>query len=256
MNIGIVTGASSGLGQAFARQIDRQERLDELWLVARRADRLIRIAGDLHCQGRAFPLDLTEPESIWKLRRALEAERSRVSVLVCAAGFGKFGRAEDLTQRETGDMIDLNCRAATAVTRACLPHMEQGGRIIEICSCAAFAPLPGMNVYAATKAFLLHYTRALRWELADRGIKVTAVCPGWIKTEFEQVARHTRNSTAVRHLTKLAQRPDAVAAWALTMNRFNRGVVTCGPMGFAQRVAAKVLPTGAVMAAWEGLRRI
>ena len=95
-------------------------------------------------------------------------------------------------------MIDLNCKAAVNLTEAVLPYMKRGGRVLEICSSAAFQPLPGLNVYAATKAFLLSYSRALRWEVAPRGIRVTAVCPGWIKTEFIDVAKDTQNGRTVR----------------------------------------------------------
>ena len=256
MRIGIVTGASSGLGRAFARQIDRTSRLDELWLIARREDRLKELAGELHCRGRVFALDLTDRSSSEKLQTVLEEEQPQVDILVCAAGFGKFGRAQDLTERETDDMIALNCRAAVEVTRVCLPYLDRGGRILEICSCAAFEPLPGMNLYAATKAFLLRYTRALRWEVASRGIRVTAVCPCWVRTEFESVARDSENGNAVGHFTKLAQRPESVAAWALSMNRLGLAVATCGPLALVQRAAGKLLPSCVTMAAWEGIRRV
>ena len=94
-----------------------------------------------------------------------------VRVLVNCAGFGKFGTYADMTLQETGDMIDLNCKAAVALTAAAIPHMGRGGRILEICSSAAFQPLPAFNVYAATKAFLLRYSRALRWEVAPRALR-------------------------------------------------------------------------------------
>ena len=133
-----------------------------------------------------------------------------MAVLVNAAGFGKFGTCAELTLQETCGMIDLNCRAAAALTAAVLPYMGRGSRVLEICSSAAFQPLPGFNVYAATKAFLLRYSRALRWEAAPRGIRVTAVCPGWIRTDFMDVARDTKNGRTVRSFP-FAQRPETVA---------------------------------------------
>ncbi len=256
MRIGIVTGASSGVGRAFARRIDRKMGLDELWLVARRRERLEELAGELRCRCRVLELDLTRRESAQTLAAALEEAGARVEVLVCAAGFGKFGRAEDLSPEETDNMIDLNCKAAVDVTRACIPYLGRGSRVLEVCSCAAFQPLQGFNLYAATKAFLLQYTRALRWELAGRGVRVTAVCPSWIKTEFMAVARRTDNPEAVGHITKLAQRPETVAAWALWMNAAGLAVATCGPIAFAQRIAAKFLPNCVIMGIWEPLRRI
>ena len=180
MRIGIVTGASSGLGRAYAKQIDQTMALDELWLIARREERLVELADSLACDCRILTLDLTAEESRSLLRETLEAEKPAVSILVCAAGFGKFGRAEDLTDRETADMIALNCRCAAEVTRMCIPYLKKGSQVLEAASSAAFQPLPGMNLYAATKAFLLHYTRALRRELAQREIRGTAVCPYWV----------------------------------------------------------------------------
>ncbi len=257
MRIAIVTGASSGLGRAYAQRLDKSFSLDEIWLIARREERLRELAAGLKTKTRVLPMDLTRPESGVALEELLSIERPRVDVLVCAAGFGKFGPTQDLTAQETGDMIALNCRAAAEVTRVCIPWLGRGRRVLEVASCAGFLPLPAMNLYAATKAFLLRYTQALRWELAPRGVKVTAVCPCWIKTEFEQVARDTKGGEAVsRKVTHLAQRPEAVAAWSLTVNGLGGAVATCGPAAFALRVAGKVLPAGVNMAAWEGLRRL
>ena len=255
MRIGIITGASSGLGRAYARLADKRMELDELWLVARREDRLVKLAGELGHDCRILALDLTKEESVKTLRRTLEEESPWVELLVSAAGFGKFGRAEDLSLEETGDMISLNCRSAAEVTRVCIPYLHRGSRVLEIASCAAFQPLPAMGVYAATKAFVLHYTRALREELAPRGVLVTAVCPFWIKTEFLDVARDTANPEAVRH-TPFAMRPEAVAAWSLTMNGLGREVVTCGPIPAVMRLGGKVLPAQVPMALWDKLRRL
>ena len=126
--------------------------------------------------------------------------------------------------------------------------------MLEICSSASFQPLPGFNVYAATKAFLLRYSRALRWEAAPRGIRVTAVCPGWIRTEFMDVARDTKNGRTVRCFP-FALRPETVARRALRDSRW-MAVTTCGLPALVQRVASKFLPHCFIMACWEGLRRL
>lgn len=254
MKIALVTGASSGLGAAFVRRLDKLGGLDEIWGVARRAERMHTLAEGLRTRMRVLALDLTKTESIERLRALLEAEKPEVSVLVNAAGFGKFGTYADMTIQETQDMVDLNCKAAVALTAAVLPHMGRGGRVLEICSSAAFQPLPGLNVYAATKAFLLHYSRALRWEVAPRGIRVTAVCPGWIKTEFMDVARDTQNGHTVRHFP-FALRPETVARRALR-NSHLLAVTTCGLPALVQRIASKFLPNCFIMACWEGLRRL
>ncbi len=254
MNIAIVTGASSGLGRSFIRQLDRQGGLDEIWGVARRRERMEELAAQLSTPMRPLALDLTKTESVETLRALLRETGADVRVLVNSAGFGKFGTYADMTLQETADMIDLNCRAAVALTAAAIPHMSRGARILEICSSAAFQPLPGFNVYAATKAFLLRYSRALRWEVAPRGIKVTAVCPGWIKTEFMQVARDTKNGRTVRSYP-FALRPETVARRALRDSQV-LAVTTCGLPALVQRVASKFLPHCFIMACWEGLRRL
>ena len=254
MNIAIVTGASSGLGRSFIRQLDRQGGLDEIWGVARRRERMEELAAQLSTPMRPLALDLTKTESVETLRALLRETGADVRVLVNSAGFGKFGTYADMTLQETEDMIDLNCRAAVALTAAAIPHMSRGARILEICSSAAFQPLPGFNVYAATKAFLLRYIRALRWEVAPRGIKVTAVCPGWIKTEFMQVARDTKNGRTVRSYP-FALRPETVARRALRDSQV-LAVTTCGLPALVQRVASKFLPHCFIMACWEGLRRL
>ncbi|WP_186564264.1 SDR family NAD(P)-dependent oxidoreductase [Lawsonibacter celer] len=255
MKIAIVTGASSGLGRAFVRQLDREGGLDEIWGVARRAGRMEELAAELNTPMRALALDLVKPESIEALKDRMEEEQPDVRVLINAAGFGKFGTYADMTLPETSDMIDLNCKAAANLTAAVIPHMGRGGRVLEICSSASFQPLPGFNVYAATKAFLLHYSRALRWEVAPRGICVTAVCPGWIKTEFMKVARDTANGRTVRHYP-FALRPETVASRALRDNRLGMAVTTCSLPSLVQRTASKFLPHCFIMACWEGLRRI
>ena len=254
MNIAIVTGASSGLGRSFIRQLHRQGGLDEIWGVARRRERMEELAAQLSTPMRPLALDLTKTESVETLRALLQETGADVRVLVNSAGFGKFGTYADMTLQETADMIDLNCRAAVALTAAAIPHMSRGARILEICSSAAFQPLPGFNVYAATKAFLLRYSRALRWEVAPRGIKVTAVCPGWIKTEFMQVARDTKNGRTVRSYP-FALRPETVARRALRDSQV-LAVTTCGLPALVQRVASKFLPHCFIMACWEGLRRL
>ena len=254
MKIAIVTGASSGLGAAFIRRLDRLGGLDEIWGIARREERMKALGEEITTPLRPLALDLTKKESIQVLRERLKEEQPQVQILINAAGFGKFGTFADLTLQETEDMIDLNCRAAVTVTETVLAHMGRGSRVIQICSSAAFQPLPGFNVYAATKAFLLHYSRALRWEVAPRGIRVTAVCPAWIRTEFMSVARDTKNGRTVRHFP-FAQRPETVARRALWASHL-LAVATCGPFALVQRIGGKFLPHCLIMAVWEGLRRI
>ncbi|MGI6230212.1 MAG: SDR family NAD(P)-dependent oxidoreductase [Tractidigestivibacter sp.] len=264
MKIAIITGASSGLGKEYARLADKSHEYDELWLIARREERLRQLAAELSTPSRTLPYDLSTRDAPRELSRLLEnaaaktaekGDRLIVGMLVNAAGFAKFGTYADLTLDEVDSMIDVNCRALVDLSKVALPYMDRGSRLIQIASSASFQPLPGLNVYAATKAFVRYYTRALRFELRGRGIRVTAVCPLWIKTEFAQVARNTANGQTVKHLYPMLSARH-VARWSMRINTINYPIATCCVTGFLMRVFCKILPAPVVMWAWEGLRRI
>ncbi|MCH3973440.1 MAG: SDR family NAD(P)-dependent oxidoreductase [Oscillospiraceae bacterium] len=257
MQIAIVTGASSGLGREFVHQISKTEKLDEIWVIARRENRLRDLASEVSgiCV-RPVPLDLTRQESLQELQELLERKKPDVRILVNAAGFGKMGNYDEISRKDCDGMIDLNCRAAVDMTVLTLPFMRAGARVLEICSTAGFQPLPGLGVYAASKAFLLRYSRALRWELFPRGIHITAVCPYWVKdTEFIPTARKTKNSKAVRHFP-LASHAHSVVKLALWDSELDLAVSTPSPVSFVHRIAAKFIPHCAMIAIWELLRRL
>jgi hypothetical protein len=256
MQIAVVTGASSGLGREFVRQISRKEKLDAIWVIARREDRLKELAENSAVPVWPLPLDLTKPESISTVRGCLRARKPDVRILVNAAGFGKIGTYPQISEQDSGRMIDLNCKALVAVTSALIPYMRRGARILEISSVASFQPLPGLNIYAATKAFVSSYSRALRWEMFGKGIHVTAVCPYWIgDTEFIPVAKDSAGSRAVRHFP-LVSHAKTVAGFALWASRLNLPVATPGLLSSFIRLASKFIPHEIVIPIWEALRRI
>ena len=260
MRIALITGASSGLGREYARWADAHGSFDQIWAIARREERLHALAKELSTPVRALPLDLTEGSAATTLQAILDEEACddpsrEVGLLVNAAGFGKFGTYADMTLAEADSMVDLNCRALVDVTQVALAHMRGGGRIVQVASSASFQPLPGLNVYAASKAFVRSYTRALRFELRGRGIHVTAVCPLWVKTEFIDVARRTANGQTVRHpFPMLGAR--RVVRWSMLVNAANYPVATCCVTGLLMRIAGKVIPAPLIMWVWEGVRRI
>lgn len=182
--LAVVTGASSGLGAELARLLDGEERIDEIWLIARRKERLESLAGELHKPCRVLAGDLTEAAFLQSLREALAARGAAVDTLVNSAGFGKLGPVAELGEEQNAAMTELNCLALTRLCSICLPLMREGGRILNIASVAAFMPQPNFAVYAATKAYVLSYSRALNAELKPRKITVTAVCPNPMETEF------------------------------------------------------------------------
>lgn len=257
MGIAIVTGASSGLGKEFVYQIASKEKnINEIWVIARREERLKELAGRIDIPIQILPLDLTKRESIDYFIEYLETRKPQIDILVNAAGFGKIGSYSDISRQDNDNMIDLNCRAAVDMTTAVLPYMKRKSRILEICSTSAFQPFQYLNVYAATKAFLYRYSRALRIELLPRGIHVTAVCPYWIRdTEFIHKAKHNGNEKKIKNFI-FASRAKNVVGMALNDSRIGLPVSTPGPICFIHRIVAKFIPHEIMMWLWELIRRL
>lgn len=182
--IALVTGASSGMGREFARRVANEYGIDELWAVARSVEKLNALKSEISVPVRVFPLDLTDTESGRKIQAQLEAEQPEIAVLCNASGYGMFERFDRISERDNLGMIDLNCRALTQIAYICLPYLAAGGIIVNIASVAAFQPVPYINVYAATKAYVLSFSRSLNRELKPRGVRVLAVCPYWTRTAF------------------------------------------------------------------------
>jgi short-subunit dehydrogenase len=206
--------------------------------------------------GTQTPTDAADPRFALGGKAGSKASDAfEIGLLVNTAGFGKFGTYADMTCEEVDRMIDLNCRALVDITQLALPYMRRGDRIIEFASSASFQPLPGLNVYAASKGFVRMYARALRFELRGTGIHVTAVCPLWVKTEFIQVARQTANGSTVRHPFPMLSAKHVVR-WSTFINKINYPIATCCITGTLMRICDKIIPNPLIMWIWEGLRRI
>lgn len=186
----LVTGASSGIGEAFARSLLRRGR--SLVLVARRADRLERLSAELGGAARALalPLDLAEEGSAARLLGEMERRGIAVDLLVNNAGIGTTGPFALEPPETTAAILATNVRAAAELTRAFLPGMLRRGRgaVINVCSMASFQPVPFLATYAASKAFLLSFSEALAEELRGTGVSVQALCPGLVPTEFQALS--------------------------------------------------------------------
>ena len=247
--IAIITGASSGMGAEFARQIAALPEIDALWLIARREDRLTELANGLNKPARCLPLDLSAANAANTLSDALREADAEVRIFVHAAGFGKYGSYLDLTKEEIDGMIDVNLRSTVHVTYAVLPYMQSGGRVLLLGSASAFQPLPYFNMYASTKAFVVHFSRALHAELKARGISVTAVCPGFVRTEFFQVAQQTKNPNACTNFSPMYE-PEDVIKKALRDSARGRDMSVLGFTTNIRRLGAKLLPTSWSVATW------
>ena len=247
--IAVITGASSGMGREFVLALDKQQEFDELWLIARRRDKLEALASETRAPVRAISLDLGIQAEIDKYKELLAQEQPDVRVLVNAAGFGKFKAFSDLTLEEQLSMIDLNDKALVSMTYLTLPYMKAGSCIYQLGSLSSFQPVPYINVYGASKAFVLSFSRALNKELKKqkRDIKVMAVCPGWVSTDFFDRAV-VDNDTIVYY--NRFYTAEAVIKRALRDMKKGKDVSICGFPVRTQVLATKLLPHGIVMEIW------
>lgn len=241
-NIALVTGASSGMGKEFVREIAKKYKgLDEIWVIARRKDRLRELKKEIAgTRVRMLPLDLTKEESFERLTKVLAKEQPDVRILVNASGYGISGPFEFQTEEDASGMVRLNCEALTRVTYLVLPYLRRGSFIYQIASSAGFAPQPGFTVYAATKAYVKSFSIALRQELSWREIKVTAVCPGPVKTEFFDRAYEQEEMKFYKKFVMAD--PKKVVRKAIRDARKNKAVSVYGMTMKVTRIICKLLP--------------
>ena len=222
MRIAIVTGASSGMGREFVRQLSGYIQPDEIWAIARRKSALEELAAETAIPVRPIVLDLGKESSFEEFSALLAQNQPEVELLVNAAGFGKFGDFDAIPLENDLSMIDLNCKALGAMTRICLPYMHRGSRILQLDSLSAFQPVPYITTYGATKAFVLSYTRACNAELKHRGIRMMAMNPAWVKTEFFNHAFQTNNK--VLYFNYVYEAADVVATGLKDLYRSKKDV--------------------------------
>ena len=196
--IAVITGASSGIGEEFTRQVCAKYQYDEIWIIARREDKLNSLADQLNAENganlvRPVVMDVAGKEGVAKLKTFLENESREkgeleIGLLINNAGFGTYGPFAETSINRQMDMIELNCTTVTGICGIALPYLKAGSVIINTASLAAFLPLGNFAVYGASKAYVLNFSIALAAELRDKGIKVCALCPGSVSTEFANVA--------------------------------------------------------------------
>lgn len=250
----LITGASSGIGSALARRFARANA--RLILVARREDRLAALAEELRSNGLEVYIivaDLVEPSACDKIVSETKEAAGPIDVLVNNAGIGEYGRFYEKDLGALENMMQLNMSAVVRLTHRVLPDMidRRSGHILNIASTAAFQPTPHMSVYGATKSFVLSFSLALWHEVRRRGICVTCVCPGPVRTEFfDRGGYETQKS----HMIRLAIDPDQIAEAAYTkllqartthipgtLNKLGAFLVRFAPLRTVTKVSAKLL---------------
>ena len=254
MSVAVITGASSGIGAEFAREL--APMVDELWLVARRKERMEELGRECGKSFKVIAADLTVSEGIDELRGQLEKEKPEVKYLVNAAGFGDFGAFDELPESSFEKMIDLNVKALVLITNITLPYMKEGGRIIQLGSGSCFTPLPYFNVYASSKAFVLHYTKALNYEIKKLGVRATCFCPGWVHTEFIGKATAKKGVTCPppEAFHPLLDCTSAVRGCVRAARR-GRSMYVVGWFTKLQHLLFKILPDSILTRAWLGMMK-
>lgn len=248
--IAVITGASSGIGREFVRTLATHGQYDELWAIARNSERLEQLKQETTIPVVAVSLDLSRPEAIDKYSDMLSEQKPEVAILINCSGYGKFEATQNISLEENLGMIDLNCRALTAMTYVTLPYMSRGGEIMEIASVAAFQPIPYINVYGASKAYVLSFTRALSRELRPRGIHAMAVCPFWTKTAFFDRAVKKDSGTIVKKYTAMYTPEQIVSAAWRGIKHPKKDYCVPGFKAKLQVFGVKVLPHKWVMNIW------
>jgi short-subunit dehydrogenase len=240
MNTVLITGASSGIGEAFARKLAAQGR--NLLLVARSGDKLITLCNELgrlsSIRAQHVAMDLTEPDAPARLFAEAEKRGLVVDTLINNAGFGAFGDFAKLDLDRQLNMIDLNIKSLVELTYRFLAPMRERkqGAIINVASTAGFQPVPYMANYAATKAFVLAFTEALWDENRPYGIKVMALCPGATNTNFFEAA-HSRKPAA-----RVAQTPEEVVETGLSGLNRARSHIVSGWTNYLMIEAERLVP--------------
>ena len=237
----LITGASAGLGVEFAKQCTA--RGDEVVLVARRKERLNALAAELG-KAQVIAADLGKPKAVAELLKEIRSRGLWVRTLINNAGFGLRGRFDALPLQRQLEMIDLNIRSLTSLAYAVIDDMRAhgGGSILNVASTAAFQPGPNMAVYFATKAYVLSFTEALHEEWKDRGIKVSALCPGPTRTEFGEVA----GIKTLGQFDRLAMDAAPVVRAGLDGLEANRAVVIPGAVNKAGAWSTRFAPRSVV----------
>ncbi|GEC09637.1 short-chain dehydrogenase [Streptomyces spinoverrucosus] len=250
----IVTGASSGLGAEFARQL--AARRSNLVLVARRADRLQNLADDLtRTHGVTVTVvarDLGLPDAGRTLRAELESRGIHATGLVNNAGFGSHDPFRDENPERLQSMIALNVAALVDLSHAYIDPLTSAGNgfLINVASILGYQPTPYLSVYGATKAFVLSFTESLWEETRGTGLRVLAVCPGAVETEFYDAA----GSQSADYGSKRATVDHVVKTALDTLDRRSAppSVITNGrPLA----LASKVLPRRLVVSAMGWMAR-
>ena len=255
MAYALVTGASRGIGRAIALQL--AQRGYDLLLVARSEDQLTALAQEISAkhqqQAQVLALDLAAPDAAETVAAWATKQTTHLAVLVNNAGYGLWGRFEQLSLAKQQNMLQLNMSLPVALTHALLPALHQAPKayILNVASTAAYQAVPSLTLYAASKAFLLSFSRGLRYELKSSNISVACLSPGATTTSFADRAGMGAELQATAN--KVSMTAEAVAAIAVAgllageaeiipgmLNKVSAGLTSIVPKGLVEKIAAGI----------------
>lgn len=242
--IAILTGATGGLGKEFVKQIVIED-IDEVWAIARNQEKLSELRTQYGEKVVPISIDLSEMEGIRQIEELLQVHKPHVEYLINNAGLAKMGKYDEFSLEEIDNTINLNCKAPVMLSRICIPYMGKGSKILNISSASAFQPNPYINLYAASKVFERHYSRALNVELEGTGIASVAVCPSWTDTDL---LLKEINGKKVKFPGLVTA--DRVVKDAIRDAKKGKDMSVCSLYVKCQHVNVKLLPQKWVMKLW------
>jgi short-subunit dehydrogenase len=256
--IAIITGSSSGIGKAFLELVagDNGEYFkspfDEIWAVARRKDALDEIASSVG-GGRVVPIvaDLSDNSGIQIIEDKLKAEEPEVGLLINSAGMGIKGAVLSKSAKSLDDTVRINCSALSRMMRITAPYMKPGengrAKIINIASSAGFLPQPNFAVYAASKSYVISFSRALAEELRDKKISVTCICPGPVDTDFIKVSKSDPNATFTGFKATFVTTTDKLIPASIKAAKKGKTMLVYGMGQKMLHLTSKIVPTRLVL---------
>lgn len=242
--IAVITGASGGIGTEFTKLLAKED-IDEIWAIARNSQKLDILKDTFGDKIITIAKDLTKLPELNEIGKMLENEKPVIKYLINNAGMAKMGLYDDFTAEEIDNTVNINCKAPVILSTLCIPYMVKGSRILNICSASAFQPLPFLNLYSASKAFVRNYSRALNCELKGTGITSTAVCPSWVDTELL-----TKEINGIKVEFTGIVTPEMVAVKAMKDAGRRKDMSVCTVYVKAEHLLAKIFPQKMAMRTW------
>ncbi len=248
--VAIITGATGGLGKEFVREACKED-LDEIWAVARSSEKLAELKVSFGDKVIPVRCDLSVADGIEQLRNKINDEKPDIRLLINNAGIGKMGRYDEFSAEDITKTIDLNCKAVCLLCECSLPFMTKGARILNISSASSFQPNPYINLYSASKVFVRSYSRSLNFELKEKGVTCTAVCPGWVDTDM---LKKERNGKKIKFPGIVSAK--RVVKQALRDSLKGKDMSVCSLFVKYEHLISKIYPQKWIMKMWAlGIKR-